>query len=297
MMIAPRKAIYASDGFLGSFDSSGFNFSTTMAAAGAMDIGSSDIDTVLLPFIHPVAPAGGHFTFNFHNLPFGDIQSVLPYIAQLRNGVFGPPKKVLLSMGGAGGDADFVLATSDPAMFAADLAQLCLTYGFDGLDFDYEGHFVDPSWPNGGATALATLATQIKTAMPNCILVAAPAFTQDDAQWGQLLSKTAVTTPIAGNLFSWFGLQFYVGGNVDWQGQFQTWSSALPLATANVGPAFLQPGWSTFDPGTAFDLSLAVNSLANQPQMGGAFIWNYAAVKTSGIPLSQWSAGMSGNAA
>ncbi len=94
---------------------------------------SPNFDVINVSFAEPVSgPSGGTIGFTPYNYTVSDFKADVKYLQA-------QGKKVLISIGGANGQVQLV---SEQAKnnFVTSMTNIITTYGFDGLDIDFEGH-------------------------------------------------------------------------------------------------------------------------------------------------------------
>jgi chitinase len=92
---------------------------------------SAAYDVINVSFAEPTTPGGSTMAFTPFNASVADFKSDIAYL-QSRG------KKVLISVGGANGAVDLSGSTAQQN-FANSMINIISTYGFNGMDIDFEG--------------------------------------------------------------------------------------------------------------------------------------------------------------
>jgi chitinase len=93
---------------------------------------SNNWDVVNVSFAEPTSPTSGDMRFTPYNTTQADFQA---QVALLKS----RGKRVVISIGGANGQVQLT-STGARDMFVSTMTNIIRTYGFDGLDIDFEGH-------------------------------------------------------------------------------------------------------------------------------------------------------------
>ena len=94
-------------------------------------------DVINISFAIPTVPNGATMTFTPDPAIYSSVQEFKDDVALLQS----RGKKVLISMGGATGAVD-VDSPADAQAFSSSMVNIINTYGFDGMDIDFEGSSV-----------------------------------------------------------------------------------------------------------------------------------------------------------
>lgn len=291
-----RLALYASDGFFGNLDQHEnkgpnapwtFDVREAMGLAGVDAIGPSAIDTILVPFFD-FAEISGTPRLTFFNDPLSVFMNGAIYPRMLKG--IDPERKILLSIGGAKYPGAFALAGASDAnaqAFAEAVATLCIEFGFDGIDLDYEAFAPAP------VSIIPRIASAFKNTMEangkTALLTAAPVIGAQDA-WQDVLQATVSSKCPTGNLFDWFNVQSYAPG---WETYFADYAGVVFDGTgiSNTTP-FLVMGWDGWKTRPSV-LAEQVNSVNGKPGYGGAFMFNYRYIM--GDHFETWVNAMQGS--
>lgn len=93
---------------------------------------STKWDVINVSFAEPTSPTSGDMRFTPYNDTVAGFQSDVAYLKS-------QGKRVLISIGGANGQVQLTSTTARDA-FVNTMAGIIATYGFDGIDIDFEGH-------------------------------------------------------------------------------------------------------------------------------------------------------------
>ena len=107
------------------------NWNSTAAPFISLDQVNPDYDIINIAFATPVASPGGKMQF----LPVQ--QSVPGFVNQIKSQQE-KGKKILISVGG-GADPVYIRTQKDKNDFVSSMNNILETYGFDGIDIDFEG--------------------------------------------------------------------------------------------------------------------------------------------------------------
>jgi len=92
---------------------------------------STKWDVIIVAFGEPTTPTSGTIVFTPYNSTVADFQSDVAYLKSIG-------KKVLISIGGANGTVQLTTTTAR-TNFVNSVTSIINTYGFNGLDIDFEG--------------------------------------------------------------------------------------------------------------------------------------------------------------
>ncbi|MBM7117441.1 fibronectin type III domain-containing protein [Archangium primigenium] len=93
---------------------------------------STKWDVINVSFAEPTSPTGGTVAFTPYGTSVADFKSDVAYLKGLG-------KKVIISIGGANGQVRLETTAARDA-FVSSMTSIIQTYGFDGMDIDFEGH-------------------------------------------------------------------------------------------------------------------------------------------------------------
>lgn len=262
----------------------GFDGSKQQVAKEVDDIGGSDFDVVIVPFIH-IHDDGSLY---LNDTPVTDLGSWWgDAIAQLKSG-FSVQKRVLVSIGGWDNANDWTLLGQDMPLVIGNLVDFTAANNIDGIDLDFEG-----GTDGYGETSKATVAgaaRSFKEQVPDGIVTAPPYMDQDFwAGPGGVLAQAAGG---GASPFDWWNVQFYVGDSNaapdEYVTTFEAW--ATPIAGEGNGVAdanaFVAPGCNgaTFTPA---QLSTGLADVRQaHPTVGGGFVWEYTSLQG---PAADWA--------
>ncbi|MCZ8523278.1 fibronectin type III domain-containing protein [Paenibacillus caseinilyticus] len=122
---------------------------------------SPNFDVINVSFAEPVSgPQNGTIGFKPYNYTEADFKADVAYLQS-------KGKKVLISIGGANGQVQLV-STSARDLFVSSLQGIISTYGFDGLDIDFEGHSLyldkgDSDFRNPKTPVVTNLISAVRT--------------------------------------------------------------------------------------------------------------------------------------
>jgi len=263
---------------------SAFNQNHVPSIKDAVDrIGASQYNVVILASLH--VHKDGEFYFG--DIPFNKMWKGFAGALLDMKTSFQVQKKVLITIGGAGNQADFDHIAADLDGFISKFVELGKTYHLDGLDLDFEGLFSEPY-----GEILASIINAYHDREEHALITMSP-YTAIDFWAGQggVLSRTRTR---AGNAVNWLNVQFYEDVvNVppsQWPACFKTWEEAVAQGPNGISraqaPAFIDPGCNTVG-FTLEDIRDAITATRKQfPEMGEAFAWNYDQI--GGLNLSDW---------
>lgn len=273
----------------------GFDGDATKVGQEVADIGPTQFDVVILPFIH--VHEDGALVLN--DTPVGQLWSGLPgAIEQLKTG-FAVPKRVLMSIGGWDNANDWVNLGKYSSQAIENLVSFAQSHNIDGIDLDFEGG------PNGYddycKQVVAKTARAYKAQMATG-LVTAPPYTEQD-WWAGPGGVLALAVEDGRNVVDWFNVQFYEGESDiqpdDYPSTFEEWSSlvAEPANGVADADAFVNPGCNGaadtgFSPADIKQGLLNVRNAGHRP--GGGFVWEYTSLNG---PAADWGNAIRGGLA
>ena len=267
----------------------GFDGTPDAIDAEVQQIGPTDFNVVIIPFIH--FHDGGSLFLN--DKAVGDLEpGWAEAIQKLKTG-YSVAKRVLVSIGGADNANDWTLLGEDMATVVGNLVEFAQTNGIDGFDFDFEGG--TDGYGEQSKKTLAQATRMLKEKMPSAIVTAPPY--EDPDFWagaGGVLAQAAAggDTP-----FDWWNVQFYAGDGVvppgEYVSTFEQWSQAVGAKGNGVadGNAFVAPGTNGADMSAA-DFAQGLSDVRQaHPSISGGFVWEYTSLNA---PAAGWASAISG---
>jgi hypothetical protein len=269
---------------------SAFNQNQVPKIKDAVDrIGASVYDVVIMASLH--VDSKGQFYFG--DTPFDRMwDGFSPALLDMKTS-FQTTKKLLITIGGWGNEADFDHIAADVPGFTNKFVRLAEIYHLDGLDLDFEGPYT-PKYRD----ILVSIINSYHATGTNPIITMSP-YT-DAGFWAGQDGVLSGTRTRAGNAVRWLNVQFYSGSSntppFEWPACFKSWKDAVANGPNGIpegqAAGFIDPGCNT-ETYTLKDIREAITATVEAyPEMGGAFAWNYDQI--GGLNLGEWARTMYG---
>lgn len=260
----------------------GFDGTREAVEAEVAAIGPLAYDVVIAAFMH--IHEGGRLYLN--DTPVEDLcEGWAGLIADLKSG-FHTKKRVLVSIGGADNEDDWMYLAQDLPRVVKNLVDFAKANNIDGIDLDFEGG--PDGWGENSAKAVGTAARLFKQAMPRGLVTAPPYMNLEDF-WNTVL---AVAANHGASPFDWWNVQFYEGeSDIDpgeYVSTFEEWTAIVGSEGSGVGDpdSFVAPGCNGL-PDTKFstqNFEAGLSSVrAKHPQVRGGFVWEYTGLAAPAV--------------